>query len=166
MTRARRPNWSRPLPRPLVIPTVMPPKPPADGRKVIGHLPAAIRAKSTWQHVARYLAARISPGRPLLYFFFCLASCRCSISLNTLSASSAVGFFNLHFEAVKFDLYLASGSALLSRKGIGIHLPAHSPAKYFAMASRSPSLSTFMNFGMSPLLVRSPSAKLRMDAAR
>jgi hypothetical protein len=154
------------MPRPLVISTVMTLKTLADVRKLIGHLPAATRAKSTWRHVARCLAARISPGRPILYFFFCLASCRCSIGLEYPVSFFRGRFFNLHFEAVKFDLYFASGSALLSLKGIGIHLPAHSPAKYFAMASRSPSLSTFMNFGMSPLLVRSPSAKLRMDAAR
>ena len=50
-----RPNWSRPLPRPLVIPKVMTLKTLDDVRKLMGHLPAATRAKSTWQHVAKCL---------------------------------------------------------------------------------------------------------------
>jgi hypothetical protein len=41
-----------------------------------------------------------------------------------------------------------------------------SDARYFAMASRSPSLSACMNLGMSPLLVRSSVAKFFIEAAR
>ena len=50
-----RPDWSRPLPRPLVIPGVMTLKTLADVRKLLGHLPKDVRAKSTWQHVAAEL---------------------------------------------------------------------------------------------------------------
>ena len=50
-----RPNWSRPLPRPLTIPTVMDLVTLADVRTLIGHLPKETRAKSTWQHVAAEL---------------------------------------------------------------------------------------------------------------
>jgi hypothetical protein len=50
-----RPNWARPLPRPLKIPTVMDLKALADGRALLRHLPKETRAKSTWQHVAAEL---------------------------------------------------------------------------------------------------------------
>jgi hypothetical protein len=52
-----RPNWSRPLPRPLVIPKVMTLKTLADVRDLIKHLPKDHREKSTWQHVAKQLNA-------------------------------------------------------------------------------------------------------------
>jgi hypothetical protein len=62
-----RPDWSRSFPRPLVIPTVMRLKTLADVRKLMGHLPAATRAKSTWQHVAKCLdeapTGRSRPGQ-------------------------------------------------------------------------------------------------------
>jgi hypothetical protein len=45
-------NWSRPLPRPLTIPTVMDLVTLADVRALLGHLPKTTRGKSTWQHVA------------------------------------------------------------------------------------------------------------------
>ena len=51
------PNWSRPLPRPLVIPHVMTLKTLADVRELIQHLPKDHRAKSTWQHVEKQLNA-------------------------------------------------------------------------------------------------------------
>jgi hypothetical protein len=50
-----KPDWSRRLPRPLIIPGVMTLKTLADVRKLIGHLPKDHRAKSTWQHVEEYL---------------------------------------------------------------------------------------------------------------
>jgi hypothetical protein len=51
-----RPNWSRALPRPLVIPKVMTLKTLADVRTLIEkHLPADRRDKPTW----RYVAARL-----------------------------------------------------------------------------------------------------------
>ena len=52
-----RPNWSRPLPRPLKIPSVMTLKTLADVRELIKHLPKDHRAKSTWQHVEKQLNA-------------------------------------------------------------------------------------------------------------
>ena len=47
-----RPNWSRKLPRPLKIPTIMTLTTLADVRKLLGHLPAEFRERDTWQHVA------------------------------------------------------------------------------------------------------------------
>lgn len=64
---AKRPYWSRPLPRPLEIPTVMKLDTLADVRKLIDHLPKATRAKHTWQHVIKQLnvAARGGDMRDL-----------------------------------------------------------------------------------------------------
>jgi hypothetical protein len=51
-----RPNWSRPLPRPLKIPTVITLKTLADVRELVErHPPAECRARDTWRHVARCL---------------------------------------------------------------------------------------------------------------
>jgi hypothetical protein len=51
----KRSDWSRPLPRPLVIPELMTLKTLADVRTLLGHLPKDYRAKDTWQHVAKTL---------------------------------------------------------------------------------------------------------------
>jgi hypothetical protein len=51
-----RPNWSRPLPRPLVIPKVMTLKTLADVRTLMRHLPEDRRAMSTWRYVEAQLA--------------------------------------------------------------------------------------------------------------
>jgi hypothetical protein len=48
-------NWSRPLPRPLVIPGVMELTTLADVRELIKHLPKGHRERSTWRHVAACL---------------------------------------------------------------------------------------------------------------
>ena len=49
------PDWSRPLPRPLTIPTVVELKTLADVRDLVDrHLPAQYRHKPTWR-------ARLSP---------------------------------------------------------------------------------------------------------
>jgi hypothetical protein len=50
-----RPNWSRALPRPLVIPDVMTLKTLADVRELMRHLPADRRDRTTWSHVAAQL---------------------------------------------------------------------------------------------------------------
>jgi len=52
MTPRKRPDYSRPLPRPLVIPSVMRLKTLADVRKLIGRMPMDFRAKETWQRIA------------------------------------------------------------------------------------------------------------------
>ena len=57
-----RPDWSRLLPRPLTIPTVMDLKTLADARKLIRHLPKATREKETWQHVAAELDKAAAGG--------------------------------------------------------------------------------------------------------
>ena len=49
------PNWSRPLPRPLVIPMVMTLRTLADVRELMRHLPEDRRARSTWRYVAAQL---------------------------------------------------------------------------------------------------------------
>jgi hypothetical protein len=50
-----RPNWSRPLPRPLVIPEVMTIATLADVRELMRHLPEDRLARSTWRYVASQL---------------------------------------------------------------------------------------------------------------
>jgi hypothetical protein len=50
-----RPNWSRALPRPLVIPRVMTLKTLADVRMLMRHLPVEHRKRPTWRHVAAQL---------------------------------------------------------------------------------------------------------------
>jgi len=52
-----RPNWSRLLPQPLVIPKVMKLTTLADVRELMRHLPKGHRARSTWQHVEKQLNA-------------------------------------------------------------------------------------------------------------
>ena len=53
-----RPNWSRPLPRPLKIPSVMTLKTLADVRELVERrLPDGHRQRSTWQHVEKQLNA-------------------------------------------------------------------------------------------------------------
>jgi hypothetical protein len=51
----KRPDWSRRLPRPLVIPKVMTIETLADVQNLIRHLPRDHRVKSTWQHVVAEL---------------------------------------------------------------------------------------------------------------
>lgn len=51
-----RADWSRPLPQPLVIPTVMTLKTLADVRALMRHLPKDRRTRSTWRHVEKQLA--------------------------------------------------------------------------------------------------------------
>ena len=63
MVSRSRPNWSRPLPRPLQIPNVMKLITLADVRELVEkHLPADYRQKDTWQHVAAQLADAASGG--------------------------------------------------------------------------------------------------------
>ncbi|MFZ0988233.1 MAG: hypothetical protein WAN27_10935 [Xanthobacteraceae bacterium] len=57
-----RPNWSRPLPRQLVLPGLMTLKTLADVRTLMQHLPDGHRQRSTWQHVAKQLAATARGG--------------------------------------------------------------------------------------------------------
>jgi hypothetical protein len=46
-----RPNWSRALPRPIIIPKVMTLKTLADVRELMRHIPADRRERSMWRHV-------------------------------------------------------------------------------------------------------------------
>ena len=52
MAPRKRPDYSRPLPRPLVIPSVTRLKTLADVRKLIGRMPMDFRTKETWQRIA------------------------------------------------------------------------------------------------------------------
>jgi hypothetical protein len=47
-----RPDWSRKLPRPLLLPTITTLRTLGDIRALLGHLPADRREQSTWRHVA------------------------------------------------------------------------------------------------------------------
>jgi hypothetical protein len=53
----KRPDWSRPLPQPLVIVRVL-----------LGHLPAATREKETWRYVATKLD-EATRGAPVVEVF-------------------------------------------------------------------------------------------------
>jgi hypothetical protein len=56
MSRPFRPNWSLPLPRPLIIPDVMKLVTLADVRALIEkYLPGDRRERPTWRHVAAEL---------------------------------------------------------------------------------------------------------------
>jgi hypothetical protein len=56
-------DWSRPLPRPLVIPDVMTLRTLADVRELIEkYLPDETRSKSTWQYVVQKLDAAARGG--------------------------------------------------------------------------------------------------------
>jgi len=58
-----RPNWQRPLPRPLTVPTVMTLTTLADVRDLLErHLPAEARERETWRYVANQLAAAAHGG--------------------------------------------------------------------------------------------------------
>ncbi|MFY9835605.1 MAG: hypothetical protein WAK55_03910 [Xanthobacteraceae bacterium] len=58
-----RPNWQRPLPRPLKIPTVMTLTTLADIRELVErHLPAECRGRETWRHVAAQMNAAARGG--------------------------------------------------------------------------------------------------------
>jgi hypothetical protein len=58
-----RPDWSRKLPRPLKIPTVMDLHTLADVRELVErHLPAECRERETWRHVATELDAAARGG--------------------------------------------------------------------------------------------------------
>ena len=51
----KRPDWSRPLPQPIVIPDLMTLRTLADVRALLSHMPKEYRAKETWRHVAKTL---------------------------------------------------------------------------------------------------------------
>jgi len=53
----RRPDWTRPLPRPLRIPDIMTLTTLADVRELLRHVPKDRRALDTWRHVADALKA-------------------------------------------------------------------------------------------------------------
>ena len=55
MVSRNRPDWTRPLPRALVIPQVMTLNALDDVQTLLSRLPAGHRAKHTWLHVAACL---------------------------------------------------------------------------------------------------------------
>ena len=62
-----RPDWSRLLPRPLNIPTVMKLSTLADvGDLVEKHLPQQYRRKPTWEHVSKEIAQAADGEKDLL----------------------------------------------------------------------------------------------------
>jgi hypothetical protein len=61
------PDWSRRLPRPLTIPTVMKLSTLADVRDLVEkHLPEQYRRKATWKHVSTQLAEAAQGEKDLL----------------------------------------------------------------------------------------------------
>jgi hypothetical protein len=57
------PNWSRPLPRPIIIPDVMELETLADVRSLVEkHLPAEYRSKFTWRQLAGLLKLALATG--------------------------------------------------------------------------------------------------------
>jgi len=63
-TLRKRSDWSRPLPRPLVIPKVMTLKTLADVRALMRHLPEDRHGRPTWRHVAEQLADAANGADP------------------------------------------------------------------------------------------------------
>jgi hypothetical protein len=62
-----RPDWSRRLPRPLIIPTVMKLTTLADVRDLVEkHLPTSYRHRGTWRHVSTQLAEAAQGEKDLL----------------------------------------------------------------------------------------------------
>jgi hypothetical protein len=60
-------NWSRRLPRPLTIPTVMELTTLADVRDLVEkHLPAPYRHRPTWRHVSTQIAEAAQGEKDLL----------------------------------------------------------------------------------------------------
>ena len=57
-----RPNWSRALPRPLVIPDVMTLTTLDDVRTLMGHLPEDRLQRQMWRHVALQLKQAAADG--------------------------------------------------------------------------------------------------------
>jgi hypothetical protein len=55
-------DWSRPLPRPLVIPTVIALRTLADVRELMRHLPAEHRNSRAWRYVAGQVEKAASGG--------------------------------------------------------------------------------------------------------
>lgn len=65
MSRSRPVSWSRPLPRPLVIPGIMTLTTLADVRKLIELMPKEFRKRLTWQHVVAELNKATRGGDPI-----------------------------------------------------------------------------------------------------
>jgi len=65
MAPRKRPDYSQPLPDPLVISSVMTLKTLRDVRSLLGHLPKDVRARSTWQTVAAQLDAAARGADPV-----------------------------------------------------------------------------------------------------
>ena len=57
-------DWSRKLPRPLIIPKVMDIATLADVQALMGHLPEDRRARPAWRHVASELTKAITGADP------------------------------------------------------------------------------------------------------
>lgn len=64
MAPRKRPDYSQPLPDPLVISSVMTLKTLRDVPSLLGHLPKDVRARSTWQGVAAQLDAAARGADP------------------------------------------------------------------------------------------------------
>jgi hypothetical protein len=61
----KHPDWSRPLPRPLEIPSTMTLKMLDDVRELLKHLPKGHRGRSSWRHVAACLTEAAAGGNTI-----------------------------------------------------------------------------------------------------
>jgi hypothetical protein len=61
-----RSDWSRALPRPLIIPSVTTLRTLADVRELMRHLPTDRRERSTWHHVAKLIEDGSDPADVLI----------------------------------------------------------------------------------------------------
>ena len=151
-----RPDWSRPLPRPLVIPTVMTLKTLDDVRKLMGHLPAATRAKSTWQYVATCLDKAARGADP--------AAHRRRLARRYSVIDPAQVWALLHNGRKPFGGRIGDAPASTPTRPQATRVRPPSPASLSPAISRPPVVSTPSNSSTGGL--RTPSGRRRSSSAQ
>jgi hypothetical protein len=102
-----RPNWSRPLPRPLKIPDIMTLRTLADVRSLLNHVPAQRRHLDTWRHVAKclndVLPAAATLRAPSSRCGWCSCSNTCPANRNDRPGNLGRLEVHCHFERWEVD---------------------------------------------------------------